>query len=108
MMNGVLSPFFDETKTCPPKSAIAPPRHKTRTLSRYASKEIIKPFPSARKLYQMIQLTLSSATPSLPRQGGTDIVFYTTYPFPSALARQTYAKPFTQHNKQKVAPFDRR
>ena len=23
------------------------PRHKTRTLSRYASKEIIKPFPSA-------------------------------------------------------------
>lgn len=72
---------FDETKMPTRlKARHRSPRHKTRTLSRYASKEIIKPFPSARELHKTsLSPTLSSATPSLPPSSGTDIVFYTTY-----------------------------
>lgn len=108
MMNGVLSPFFDETKTCPPKSAIAPPRHKTRTLSRYTSKEIIKPFPSAQTSSNHIlpNVIVGNAKPTV--RAGLILCFA----LPISI-RQFYKDKLTpnrSHNtiSKKVAPFDRR
>lgn len=79
---------------------------KIRALSRHTSKETKLSRSLPRKLHQTtFSPTLSSATPSLPRQGGTDIVLCTAHLYPAVLQGQTYAKSFTQHNKQKSRPI---
>lgn len=89
----------------PPKRAIAPPHHKNpRAFPTYLKRNKIKPFPSAQTSSNHIlpNVIVSNAN---PRQGGTDIVLCTTHLHPAVLQGQTYAKSFTQHNKQKSRPI---
>ena len=88
-----------------PKCASASPRHKKlHMLSRYTSKEIIKPFPSAQTSSNHI-LPNVIVSNTKPTPSGRDIVLCTTHLYPAVLQGQTYAKSFTQHNKQKSRPI---